>query len=450
MNEPITRHFDEARLHSFDAMRNLLEHRMLDQAVVIPDLFGKIRVVVWPAQPVKGTTEELKAQIAQVMTEAAGPFWSNDIWVAPGTNEADRRLYAKVLSEASPVAPNLFTDERHRSRGVWFQSFSDPPWPYESPGAGLEAGPPIISFYSFKGGLGRTTALAAFAIQRARQGEEVLVVDLDLGAPGVGALLAPESPVPQARWGVVDYLLEQPVLSAAGLPIDLADYYHICARRGVAEQGVIRVIPAGFLDRNYLGKLARLDMEPPQDAETGHPLANLLRQVREELKPDWILLDSRAGLSEAAGFALGGVAHLNILFGTTSEQSWQGLAIAIEQLGAKRLRLKQPQAPCLLVQGMAPDIGDSKAQARQQFRAQADWAFQEHYYAADVSGERDESVWYLSDMDSREAPHIPVRLPYSPGLAYFSDLSAVADELAGRSGDYRELGDKIATHFHRG
>ena len=38
------------------------------------------------------------------------------------------------------------------------------------------------------GGVGRSTALAAFAIQRARLGERVAVVDLDLDAPGIGAL----------------------------------------------------------------------------------------------------------------------------------------------------------------------------------------------------------------------------------------------------------------------
>ena len=48
--------------------------------------------------------------------------------------------------------------------------------------------PPIVVFYSFKGGVGRSTAVAAFAINRSRAGERVVVIDADLDAPGVDEL----------------------------------------------------------------------------------------------------------------------------------------------------------------------------------------------------------------------------------------------------------------------
>src|SRR5713226_949911 len=43
----------------------------------------------------------------------------------------------------------------------------------------------IVTFYSWKGGVGRTMALANVAIQLARKGHSVLAVDWDLEAPGL-------------------------------------------------------------------------------------------------------------------------------------------------------------------------------------------------------------------------------------------------------------------------
>ena len=43
----------------------------------------------------------------------------------------------------------------------------------------------IITFYSFKGGVGRTMALANIAILLANQGYKVLTIDWDLEAPGL-------------------------------------------------------------------------------------------------------------------------------------------------------------------------------------------------------------------------------------------------------------------------
>lgn len=43
----------------------------------------------------------------------------------------------------------------------------------------------VVTFYSFKGGVGRTFALCDVAVYLARWGYRVLCVDLDLEAPGL-------------------------------------------------------------------------------------------------------------------------------------------------------------------------------------------------------------------------------------------------------------------------
>ena len=178
------------------------------------------------------------------------------------------------------------------------RDMTEPPWQW----TGERRQSPILVFYSFKGGVGRSTALASFAIQRARVGERVVVIDFDLDAPGVGVLLAADKLGTTASWGGLDYLLER-----AYEPVDLRDYYHACRQSAVTQSGEILVFPAGCLNGDYLGKLARVDFEMPVGDTTG-PLVQLLHQVRDEFQPDWILLDTRTGLSESSGMLLGGLA----------------------------------------------------------------------------------------------------------------------------------------------
>ncbi len=45
--------------------------------------------------------------------------------------------------------------------------------------------PTIISFYSFRGGVGRSMAMLNVGVLLARAGRRVLLVDLDLEAPGL-------------------------------------------------------------------------------------------------------------------------------------------------------------------------------------------------------------------------------------------------------------------------
>ena len=73
--------------------------------------------------------------------------------------------------------------------------------------------------------------------------------------------------------------------------VELRDYYHACRQSDVTQSGEILVFPSGCLNDDYLGKLARVDFEPPLE-DAASPLAQLLHQVRNELQPDWILLDT--------------------------------------------------------------------------------------------------------------------------------------------------------------
>ena len=62
----------------------------------------------------------------------------------------------------------------------------------------------VSTFYSFKGGVGRTLALVNVAAELAKTGRNVLVVDFDLEAPGVDTFQELKGPVEQL--GIVDFV----------------------------------------------------------------------------------------------------------------------------------------------------------------------------------------------------------------------------------------------------
>ncbi|MCC6554503.1 MAG: AAA family ATPase, partial [Polyangiaceae bacterium] len=180
------------------------------------DLHGRVRLVVDP-DPVKAPVD-LKALTAALKQELgeyfAGPIWSTDA----GGKDATRLAGAVLRRPAALPWSATYDDpatgargqaaratwrklERRLSKQAWLEA-ARPGVPWE-----LGQGPGVVTFYSFKGGVGRTTALVACAWQLARAGQSVAVIDLDLEAPGVAALVDGEVKGEGAR-GVIDFLAD--------------------------------------------------------------------------------------------------------------------------------------------------------------------------------------------------------------------------------------------------
>lgn len=438
MNERPPRHFDEARQQVLDALQQMVQQIAVTRAVFSPDIFARIRVILWYEQDAPSAAQQ--AELENQFVAAAGPFWGG-LWVSDSTTStADQEMLHTLWDGGIPhdTTDKIRINERHRSLSVWLTHPLTPPWSAdpESP-----QGPPIISFYGFKGGVGRSTALAIFAAQRAQAGERVVVIDLDLAAPGIGLLLADDPAMALA--GVVDYWLELPLV---GAELDLRDYYYRVSHPDVIGPGEILVLPTGHFDDLYPVKLARLDFTPPTTGK--HPLESLLQQIHDELNPNWILLDARAGISEAAGFALGGLAHLNVLFGGTSDSGWRGLRFAIQRLGADRILRGLPQDQCLLVHSMVPANPQTAVFAQQAFLLRAEATFEQAYYLPDPDNPDEDQFWYIRDMDGRDAPHMPISLAYSEQIAFFTQLTDLIT-YGLRSADYQELHNRIVSRFPR-
>lgn len=429
------RHFDEAHANALAFLDEMLAARADDwRAVLIADLTGRLRVVLWCPDVDWNIAQD---RCSRALTAACGPYWSGDVVQAQTDGDhPDSRWQEDAWRRATiddSVCPRVRFLPRRRAKAAWFDGPTEPPWP----GGKNEC--TIVLFYSFKGGVGRSTALAATAMHLAAEGDRVVVVDADFDAPGVGSLLSSRDGT-TARHGVVDYVLEQPVLHAAEINPVIADYFHRYAFSYSGNARELVVFPAGDLNAALVHKLGRLDYARSQ-VGSPHPFEFFLNAIRNTLEPHWVLVDSRAGLGEISGFLTGGLCHVNVLFGALSEASWRGTELLLRRLGAERVAGSTPcsQAECVWVASMVPRQGHKAVIER--FSERSRDFFSDNYYAP---ADADDAFWTLDDLEDVDVPHVPVAVLYEPMLADFREMADVADDLLTLP-PYQNLVDRIRT-----
>ncbi len=432
-------HLDDAHERAEGRLAAWLTNRPGDwRALLVKDVLARLRVVLWGPD---GTSwESGRREIDQHLAEAAASYWSKSV-LRGGDGEHPDAAWQEQAWETARVhdeTDRLRILDRHLSKTGWFDAPAEPPWPLRETDA-----PAIALFYSFKGGAGRSTTLAATALKLAATGERVAVLDADLDAPGVGALLAGYDGA-VAACGITDYLLEQRIL---GDPrgIETEDYHHRYAAGGSNGAEDVLVYPAGRFDHRYIEKLARIDYGVPPEGDS-HPFVVLLQRIRRDLAPRWILIDARAGLGDVSGFLTGGLCHFHVLLGTLAEASWQGLELILERLGGDRVRQGKPQAECMLVASMVPRSDEAVFRGCvERFTDRSREVFSQHYYAEPEGGDE---FWTLDDLESADAPHVPIVVPYDERLATFRDLSDIAEPILLR-GPYVELSERLQAGARR-
>ncbi|WPB78116.1 TIR domain-containing protein [Archangium violaceum] len=175
----------------------------------------------------------------------------------------------------------------------------------------------VITFYSYKGGVGRTQALANIGTLLTRWGYKVLCVDWDLEAPGLDRyfhqwLQQPQNPgvvelihahveERKPRWQ--EYVVELK-LGSAGLPLHL--------------------MPAGIQDNTYKRRIQELDWAALYEK---HALGDFLEQMRDKWKDsyDFVLIDSRTGITDIGGICTIQLPDQLVLLFTANRQSLEGI-----------------------------------------------------------------------------------------------------------------------------
>jgi tetratricopeptide (TPR) repeat protein/MinD-like ATPase involved in chromosome partitioning or flagellar assembly len=203
--------------------------------------------------------------------------------------------------------------------------------------------PYIVGFYSFKGGVGRTMALANVAYFMARRGRNVLVVDLDMEAPGLGVFLKSLDELGEpAAVDVIDLLAWANTVAARdgepveGIPSLQSAYppiedYTTPIKPERLTNGYLNTLfgPPGRIDligvdrdRSYYERLISLRLSSASQDHlnrVGAILRGFFKACKipravpeyygqagpEQVHYDYVLLDSRTGITEVGGLCFG-------------------------------------------------------------------------------------------------------------------------------------------------
>src|SRR5258707_1358361 len=162
-----------------------------------------------------------------------------------------------------------------------------------------------ITFYSYNGGTGRTLAVANTAKHLVRLGQKVFAIDLDLEAPGLHYKLGlgVKSDLPPIKCGLVDYMhtffttQTHPPMSDHTLQVRMED----------GRDDFVTLMPAGAGPcPEYWRKHTQIDWHRRfySNNPEGIPFfLELKARIEKEFSPDFLLIDSRTGVTEIGGVA---------------------------------------------------------------------------------------------------------------------------------------------------
>jgi cellulose biosynthesis protein BcsQ len=230
--------------------------------------------------------------------------------------------------------------------------------------------PPIVTFYSYKGGMGRTTTMTTYGLQLAQHyGLKVAIMDFDLEAPGYLNFfnLDGNKDLELGKInGIVEYILdsqfskksdnlvlhkvvydEENNRSEEGYCTELDSIY-------TGQDGKVFIFPAGNLlgennQNHYLQGLARLDLA--SEEKFIDAFKNLFLRITTDLKPDIILIDSRTGFNDIYGMIALIMSDVIVGFFGSSKQTKPGIEFLLDKVQL----LNDSELELLLVNSILPE-----------------------------------------------------------------------------------------------
>ena len=421
----MTIRFDDVTTELMKAMKGSLLDGYSGRVVVSRDLQGLVRLFAEGDQPKLNSVK-----LAPILREKLGkalPDSDEICWVPQSIFENLRSAPG-----ALDLGQNVLVDQMAEGR-EWLMPLAESP--IASTGV---PSPPRFVFYGFKGGVGRSSALAMTAWHLSQQGKKVLVLDLDLESPGLGPLLLPtlsgyanEGDTVRPGWpqyGLVDWFVEQAVGQADDELLSSMSQTSKLAAPG----GDIYVVPAagGSYGQFFISKLSRalIDVVAPSSGKIetfGDRLIRAMSALEQKIKPDVVLLDSRAGLHSVAASLLSRLDATCLIFAADSAQTWAGLDHLFSHWRGHDDVVQRVRERLKVVNPLAIDMGED---ALRIYRENAHACFSQ-LYDDEASTIKEEAVSEIDLIDKKpfnfgthddDAPHAPVSIRYAPEYARFA------------------------------
>ncbi|MFI7633921.1 FxSxx-COOH system tetratricopeptide repeat protein [Nonomuraea sp. NPDC049400] len=273
----------------------------------------------------------------------------------------------------------------------------------------------IVTFYSYKGGTGRTMAVANVAWLLASNGLRVLAMDWDLESPGLHRFFRPflDDSVMSATTGVIDIVNEYRWEAASPREHDTdwhLEYAKVVPHAVSLEwrfpkQGTLDFLSAGQQNRDYSSLVSAFDWDTFYERLAG---GSFLEALRADIKRnyDYCLIDSRTGLSDIADICTIDMPDIVVDCFTMSDQGIDGAARVAGAISGRHDRHRR-----ILPVPMRVDDGEKKkadagrAYARSRFER----------FLTDMSAEDRERYWGA------------VEVPYKRFYAFEETLAVFGD-----------------------
>lgn len=279
----------------------------------------------------------------------------------------------------------------------------------------------IATFYSYKGGTGRSMALANFAWILAASGKRVLIIDWDLEAPGLHRFFRPFLTDPDLfeTNGLIDTFWDFAASAMANLPSSddpsggqIARTLDDSKRRlnqKFATGGYIDFVGAGRQGATYSERVNTFDWK--RFYELGG--ARMLTAAQAHLRSlyDWVLIDSRTGVSDTAGICTIQLPDTVVACFTMNRQSIDGVDAIARSI--KAFRSASINGSQITFFPLATRIENAERTRLENARTYARNKLEDLLPITDRSGARD----YWDDME----------IAYRPWYAFEEVLAAFGD-----------------------
>jgi cellulose biosynthesis protein BcsQ len=192
----------------------------------------------------------------------------------------------------------------------------------------------VITFYSYKGGVGRSLALVNVATLLSKWGKKVLMVDWDLEAPGLQNFFVPY--LQDTDWskqkGVLDFLWAKQKKQ----PAPWQDWVLSFSTKISAVP--LHLLISGKPNGDYSDQLRSFNVSQFYKEHDG---AHVIENFRKELLAayDYVLIDSRTGVTDFGGICTIQMPDILVMLLTATEQGLNGTARIAEKAQAAHAAL---------------------------------------------------------------------------------------------------------------
>ena len=213
----------------------------------------------------------------------------------------------------------------------------------------------IVTFYSYKGGVGRSFAMANVGVALASWGYRILCVDWDLEAPGLHKYLSVKEPTS----GVVELI--------SSLTTSRVEVWKDHVRQvSLANGARFDLLAAGGQDDKYIDRVQQLNWVKLYE-ENG--LGEQLEQWRNAWKSeyDFVLIDSRTGITDIGALCTAHLPDILVVLFTANHQSIEGCLRVVQRADEAR-KFVPFDRPALMVLPVP-----SRFDAREEYERAKEW-----------------------------------------------------------------------------